>query len=304
MTQRLWLSVAIFVVVTAVVSAVGFWLHVHFAIAYWVFDLGSFGPLAGGLAVLALNKPLRLGARWVPGLGFNSQVIRRTVLMIAVALAIVLTCVQFYSFFRWRMKPIDLPDVPHPLAMPGDSATIVAFVALAMLIGLVMQEFGFRTVLEPTIRRGQGVVVTGVIVGVIWGLWAWPAWQAALQRFDRTGALVGLVLFLGAHFVMTISVSVMFVIFHRKMNYGHWVSAVAFRLVYGLGFFLILDEEQGQWQAMFAISLACAAAAAVGLYYYRRAVLAERVRPARDQNAGPGGSDGAVPLERSSQRPD
>ena len=74
--QRVGVLLAVFVVVTAAVSAVGFWLHHHFAIAYWVFDLGSFGPLAGGLAVLALNRRLGLGARWVPGLGFNVQVVR------------------------------------------------------------------------------------------------------------------------------------------------------------------------------------------------------------------------------------
>jgi len=297
--QRVGVLLAVFVVVTAAVSAVGFWLHHHFAIAYWVFDLGSFGPLAGGLAVLALNRRLGLGARWVPGLGFNVQVVRRVVLAAATALAIVLSCVQFYTFFRWRMKPIDLPLVPHPLALPGDSLTIILLVALGMLIGLALQEFGFRTVLQPSLRSRFGVVLSGVIVGVVWGTWAWPAWAGVLDRFGRTGDALGLLLFLAAHYGMTIAVSVFLATLHSNMRFGHWASAVAFRLVYGLGFFLILDEEQGMWQPMFAISLACVAAAAVSLYYYRRAALAERARSARDKNMDPAEPGGAPPLERS-----
>ena len=293
MKQRIGLGVAVFVVVTFAVSAVGFWAHHHFAIAYWVFDLGSFGPFAGGLAVLLVNRRLHLGARWVPGLGFNVQVVRRSVLAGAIALAIVLSCVQFYTFFRWRMKPIDLPMVPHPLALPGDSGTIFLLVALGMLIGLTLQEFGFRTVLQPTLRTRYSVPVTGVIVGVIWGTWSWPAWQSVLQRFDRTGGPLGLVLFLGAHYVMTISISLLLVALHNnRMNSGQWASAVAFRLLFSLGFFLILDEEQGMWQPMFAISLACAAAAAVSLYYYRRAALAQRGWSARDKDVDPAASGG------------
>lgn len=300
MNRRIGSAIAVFVVATLVVSAAAYWVHYRFAIAYWVFDLGSFGPFLGGLAVLALNRRLGLGARWVPGEGFNVQLVRRSVLGAAIALAIVLTCVQFYTFFRWRMKPIDLPEIPHPLALPGDSGTIFGLVALGMLIGLVLQEFGFRTVLQPTLRPQLGVLRTAVVIGVIWGTWAWPAWQGVLGRFGRTGDFLGLLLFLAAHYVMTISVSLILILLHSRMRSGHWASAVAFRLVFGLGFFLILDEEQGMWQPMFAISLACAAAASVGLYYYRRAALAERARSARNKNVAetePGGA----PLTRSSR---
>ncbi|MDO5682212.1 MAG: hypothetical protein Q4G46_05215 [Propionibacteriaceae bacterium] len=299
MKQRIGLMLAVFSVVTAVVSAVGFWLHARFAIAYWVVDLGSLGPFAGGLAVLMLNRRLNLGARWVPGLGFNVQVVRRVVLAVAIALAIVLSCVQFYTFFRWRMKPIELPLVPHPLALPGDSLTILVLVGVGMTIGLILQEFGFRTVLQPSLRERYSVLTTSVIIGLIWGTWSWPAWQAALDRFGRTGSVLVLLLFLVFHYAMTITVSLLFVTMHSNMRTGHWASAVAFRLVYGLGFFLILDEEQAMWQPMFAISLACALAAGVSFYYYRRAALAERGRPARDKNADPAEPGGVPPRVRS-----
>lgn len=283
--QRIGLTLAIFIGVTAVVSAIGFWLHVHYAIAYWVFNLGSFGPLAGGLAVLALNRPLGLGARWVPGLGFNSQVVRRTLLITGVALAIVLACVQFYTFFRWQMKPIDLPLVPHPLALPGDVGTIFGLVALGMLIGLIMEEFAWRTVLQPTLRQRYNVLTTGVVLGAIWATWSWPAWQGAITRLMAEKSVLEFILFLAGHYVTCVAISLILVVLHARMRVGHWVSAVVFRLIFGLGFFLILDEEAGRWQAMFAISLACSAAAAVGLYYYRRAALAQRARTARDQSA-------------------
>lgn len=283
--QRIWLTLAVFVAVAYAVSAVGFWLHHRFAIAYWVFDLGSFGPFLGGLAVLVLNRRLSLGASWMPGSGFNVQLIRRTVLMAAVALAIVLACVQFYTFFRWRMKPVDLPLLPHPLTLPGDSATIFGLVALGMVIGLMLQEFGWRTVLEPTLRRRYDVVTTAVMVGLVWGTWSWPVWAAGLTRLFGPGTVVDFVVYLAGHYVVTISVSLLLVIVHEGMQTGHWVSSVAFRLIFGLGLFLILDEEQGRWQPMFAISLACATAAAVSFYYYRRAALARRARAVREPDA-------------------
>lgn len=302
MNQRIGLTLAIFVGVTFAVSAIGFWLHHHYAIAYWVFDLGSFGPFFGGLAVLLLNRRLQLGARWTPGLGFNVQLIRRTVLAAGVALAIVLTCVQFYTFFRWRMKPIDLAELPHPLALPGASGTIFGLVALGMLVGLILQEFGWRTVLEPTLRRRYNVITTGLVIGAIWGTWSWPVLQAGLTRLVGPGSPLEFVLFLAGHYVITISVSLLLVIVHKRMRTGHWVSSVAFRLVFGLGFFLILDEEQGRWQAMFAISLACATAAAVGLYYYRRAALAQRARLARDAEANRASAGATADVSGSSQR--
>lgn len=292
--QRTGLMVGVFVAVTAVVSIVGFWLQHRYAIAWWAFNLGSFGPFAGGLAVLMLNRRLALGAVWRPGLGLSVQLIRRSLLMAGVALAIVLACVQFYTFFRWQMKPIDLARVPHPLAMPGDVATIFGFVALAMLIGLTLEEFGWRTVLEPSLRQRYPVVTTAVVVGVIWASWSWPVWQAGLGRYAMQGSLLELGLFLLCHYVICVSVSLILVLVHNRMRIGNWACAVAFRLVFGLGFFLILDEEQGRWQPMFAISLTSALAALVGLYYYRRAVVANRPRPARDRSS-------AVPVPNDSE---
>jgi hypothetical protein len=291
-TQRTGPMVAVFIVVTGVVSVVGFWLQQRYAIAWWAFNLGSFGPFAGGLAVLALNRRLALGAVWRPGLGLSVQIIRRSLLMAGVALAIVLACVQFYTFFRWQMKPVDLPLVPHPLALPGDVGTIFGFIALAMLVGFTLEEFGWRTVLEPSLRQNYPVVTTAVMVGVIWGTWSWPVWQGGLRRYAERGSLVEVALFLLAHYVICISVSLLMVLVHNRMRIGNWACAVAFRLVFGLGFFLILDEELGRWQPMFAISLSCTAAALVGLYYYHRAVLANRARSARDQpSAEPDSSD-------------
>lgn len=274
---------AVFAGVTGVVSVIGFWLQHRYAIAWWAFNLGSFGPFAGGLAVLALNRRLGLGARWRPGFGLSVQLVRRSLLMAGVALAIVLTCVQFYTFFRWRMKPVELPLIPHPLALPGDVGTILGFVALAMLVGFALEEFGWRTVLQPSLRQHYPVVTTAVLVGVLWGTWSWPVWQAGFARFTGAGTLLELGLYLTAHYVICIAVSLLMVLVHNRMRVGMWACAVAFRLVFGLGFFLILDEELGRWQPMFAISLACVAAALVGLHYYRRAVPAQRTRPVRDQ---------------------
>lgn len=257
-----------------------YWLQARFEIATWVFDLGSIGPFLGGLVALLVSRGLRLPLRWVPGLGFNVQVVRRSVLAAGAAVAIVLLAVQFYGFFHWPMKPIDLAGVPYPLALPGDSGTIFGFVALGMLIGCILEEFGWRTILEPTLLPRLGVLGTGIAVGVIWGAWQWPFWQALLQRQSTNPSRMQGLLYTGSHFAAAIAVSVILVVLHQRMRRGQWVAAVAFRLVYGLGFFLILDEELGRWQPMFAIATCTALAAAVGYYNHWRRARTKRIRPA------------------------
>ena len=277
---RVLLAAAIFVIATYLISIPLYWLQGRFEIATWVFNLGTLGPFLGGLVALLVCRGLRLPLRWVAGLGFNVQVVRRSILAAAAALAIVLLAVQFYGFFHWQMKPIDLAGVPYPLAMPGDSGTIFGFIAIGLLIGCILEEFGWRTILEPTLLPKLGVLGTGIVVGVIWGLWQWPFWLALMQRQSTNPSRMQALLYTGSHFVAAIAVSLILVVIHQRMRHGHWAAAVAFRWVYGIGFFLILDEELGRWQPMFAIAACSALAAAVGYYYHWRRTRTKRVRPA------------------------
>ncbi|NNG19022.1 hypothetical protein HJ590_05425 [Naumannella sp. ID2617S] len=286
--RSVWMAAAVFLIATALFSIPLFWIQQHFRIATWVFNLGSIAPVLGGLVALALRRPLRLPLLWLPGGGFDVQVVRRTIVGIGAALAILLLVVQFYGFFRWGLRPTELSELPHPLAMPDDTGTIFGFVALGLLVGVTLEEFGWRTILEPTLNQKLGVLATGIAVGVCWGLWQWPVWQSLIDRQESNPSRMQALLYAGSHMVVAVAVSLILVIIHQRMRRGRWASSVAFRVVFGLGFFLILDEESGRWQPMFAIAACSAGVAAVGYFYHWRGERVRRANAERRRQAASG----------------
>lgn len=270
--SRLFQAVALFVVVTYAVSAVLYVVQRLTHLETYVFYLPSIGPLVGGLVALAVRDRLDLPIKWVPGLGFNIQVIRRSVLLIGVAIAIVMLCVQMYSFLRWNMKPARLDLIHYPGLVDEYVPPVFALICLGILVGVAMEEFGWRTVLEPTLRQAMPVWKTALVTGLIWSGWQWTVFGPVLNRWRHDGGIVVIAAYLFFWLVTQIAISMILVLAHNKMRRGNWVAAVAFRFVYGVGFFLILDEEVGRWQAMWAISMACLICAAVGYYYYWRSL--------------------------------
>lgn len=269
---KLGTAVALFVVVTYAVSGVLYAVQQVTHLKSYVFYLPTIGPLVGGLVVLALRGRLKLPVKWVPGLGFNVQVIRRTVLLSGVAVAIVMLCVQIYSFLRWNMKPVRLDEIHYPGLADKYVPPVFALICLGILVGVALEEFGWRTVLEPTLRQSFPVWKTALFTGLIWSGWQWSVLGPVLNRWNHDGGIVVIAAYLFFWLVAQISISMILVLAHNKMRLGHWVAATAFRFIYAIGFFLILDEEVGRWQAMWAMSMACAIAAGVGYYYYWRAL--------------------------------
>lgn len=51
---------------------------------------------------------------------------------------------------------------------------ILAGVVTGLMFGGIMEELGWTGFAVPTLRRRYGVVTTGLIVGVLWGVWHFP----------------------------------------------------------------------------------------------------------------------------------
>lgn len=60
-------------------------------------------------------------------------------------------------------------DVSH--THPGALTHSFVLIAVAQFVGACGEEFGWRYFLTPYLRTRYGVLTTGTIVGVLWGLW-------------------------------------------------------------------------------------------------------------------------------------
>ncbi|WP_460768456.1 hypothetical protein [Mariniluteicoccus flavus] len=283
--DRTWAAVAVFVLATALATAPLWWLQTRLDIAWWVFSLPSAAPAFGALVTLALRRPLGLAAVWLPGFGFNIQVVRRCILLLALGAGIVLGCVQFATMLRWPKRPIVLEQVPYPFSLPGDLSTMLLLLGLGFFLMAGLEELGWRSLLQPTLRRTHGVLVTGLVTGLLWGLMQPELYVRALERWRLRPVMTEVGMFVIAHVAAAVALSWLIALGQQRMKHGQWLSAVAIRWVLSMGFFLWFDEELGRWQPMVVIAFVMTCFAAVGLYYHWRGLRARAVRAAGGQPA-------------------
>lgn len=270
--NRTWRAVAVFVVATLAATAVLWWVQRTADIAWWVFDLTSAAPAIGAGITLALRRPLDLAVLWRPGFGFNIQSLRRSILLGALGVGIILGCVQFASMMRWSMRPTDLATVPYPFTRPDDVTTMLFMLGISWFVMAGLQELGWRSLLQPTLRSAYGPLVAGVGTGLVWGLLNPLTYAAAMTRWAQRPVVTEVGLFLIASVAANVGLSLLIMLGQQRMRRGHWISAVTIRWVLMFGFFLIFDEELGRWQPQFSIAIVLWCFAAVGLYYHLRGV--------------------------------
>lgn len=268
--QRVWLAVMVFVVATYAFTAVLFPVQTALGLTREEFNLISVAPLAGTLVTLALRKRLRLGVRFVPGFGISPQMIRRTLLMLALGVGVILLCVQFYTWFRWPLRPAKVALTRFFGFEPPSAAIALLIVGLTVLIAMMCEEIGWRALLEPTVRQVTSVLGAAGVVALIWGLWQWPVLLSVIARWQQRPKLVEVGLFLAAYAVSVYAISLLMVVVHNRMRKGQWLAAVAFRWAYALGTILLFDEERARWQPMGTIAASCVIVAALGFAYYWR----------------------------------
>jgi membrane protease YdiL (CAAX protease family) len=81
------------------------------------------------------------------------------------------------------ISPVFLPRI----VTADDKASLLLVSLAAGLAGPVFEELGWTGFAIPRLRRGYGVLATGLIVGVLWGVWHVPSqvWYSG----DASGAL-------------------------------------------------------------------------------------------------------------------
>jgi len=69
------------------------------------------------------------------------------------------------------ISPIFLPSI---LTAADGVSLILSSIVTGLIFGGLMEELGWTGFAVPTLRRRYGVFATGLIVGVLWGVWHFP----------------------------------------------------------------------------------------------------------------------------------
>lgn len=277
--KLLWVLV-LFAVITYGLSAVLYLVQMKLHLPLWVFNLASVGPFLGALVAWLVGRRLDWPVRLTAKQGLSPALIRRWMVTAFLAVSILLLAVQAYTFVRWGLKPRRLDRMTHPLALPQDQTTLFLLVLAGFAVSLALEEFAWRVFLQPTLHRFFNTFITAAIVAVAWAGFQFPQFLSGiLERHNKYPGWHLVILFAAAYLVALFGQSMILMLSLQKMKRGQWVAAWCFRFVYAVGFWLILDEETGRWQAMGVIALASVAGAAAAYYYWNRSELPWPTRP-------------------------
>ena len=124
-----------------------------------IVQLNQFGPAVGVLAVLLVWR------RWRPplatGFGLSRHVLIGLVVLVVLAgviFAVFVGLTELAGVSRHGIRPEQLP---YPFWL----------ILAAQLIGACGEEFGWRCFLQPYLRVRFGVLSSGTLVGLLWGVW-------------------------------------------------------------------------------------------------------------------------------------
>jgi membrane protease YdiL (CAAX protease family) len=121
---------------------------------------------AGFRELLSRLLRRRAGARW-----YAAALLTAPLLMTAVLLALSVT------------SPVFLPGI----FASGDKGTLLLSGITAGLLVGIFEELGWTGFAMPRLRQRYGVFATGLIMGVLWGMWHFPL-------FSGSGSSLGTVL--------------------------------------------------------------------------------------------------------------
>jgi membrane protease YdiL (CAAX protease family) len=187
--------------------------------AYGLVVLAAFGPAIGALAAFAFHRQTLAGL--MPAAVTTRQVIAHLVLGVAASAA----------FFGLVVGMVALLG-GAPLWQTDVAGFPFALVVVGLLAGALLQEIGWRGVLQPLIERMTSRLVATILVGAVWGFWV-----VQLLPIDNTFAAVTSVV------VATVLLSILLGHFGNgsplqrvlAATIVHWLVAVAFVLVAGYG---------------------------------------------------------------------
>lgn len=145
----------------------------------------------------------------------------------------------------------EMPALERPYELP------VAFVFILLLGGPLQEEFGWRGFLLDKLQETYSALTSGIVSGLVWGLWHLPLFFMPRQEFYYNRPIWGLLL-------STTLVAILFVwvynntghsifamlIFHTTFNFSHYVFPALSSDTAGLTLFLLLFVTIGivLWQ--------------------------------------------------------
>ena len=251
-----WAAVGCQMVLSVVFAFALYAAQSSLGFGYWALNLAAFGPLLAAGVTLMIGRAVGWPMLCRPGLSFDLRGLRRSFALLCAGAGIAAICVHVYSWLKWPLKHALVEQRPHPLLSRfADPAWLVIWVALGLVVTALASEFGWRAVMQPTMRQRVGVVGTGAFIGVGTALTQVPWLAGMLRRYQVFGQELDLVLYLIFLLVAMIAMSVVVTATLDPMEGGRWVAGAAFAWALHMGMFLINDEEWGRWQGVASMAI-------------------------------------------------
>ncbi|HEV7712320.1 MAG TPA: CPBP family intramembrane glutamic endopeptidase, partial [Asanoa sp.] len=198
-----------------------------------IIELVQFAPALGVVAVLLVWRPATRP-------GGSGPIAPQLLTVAALGAGIFGAVVAAYALLG--------EDVSY--THPGALTHSFALIAVAQFVGACGEEFGWRWFLTPYLRTRYGVLTTGTVVGLLWGVW-----HAQVFAVGPAYAV--------AFLISTIAMSIILTILLEGAGNHRLLVAGSFHAVVNLGLLLLLREESGDAVAMTTFAGACVLAAFV-----------------------------------------
>ena len=201
------------------------------------------------MTVLLFRRSTRWRFQFVPGTFTGHGVLRIGVAVAAAGILLLLTVALCAA------AGIAIPVTGLSTAGPPVAALLVA-----QFVGACGEELGWRCFLQPTVGTRTGPVTTGVVVGLIWGLW--HVQVIALGPW-----------YLLAFLAATIGMSIVLALLLHSRGAPDLLVAGLFHFLINVGLLVVLDEESGNAAPEIAFGVAAvvvAGCAATVRYLYLR----------------------------------
>lgn len=137
--------------------------------------------------------------------------------------------------------------VPMTRLSPVAPSTVALFAA--QFAGACGEELGWRCLLQPTVGATAGPFTTGIVVGLIWGLW-----HVQLVAFGPVYVL--------AFLAGTVGMSILLAVLLRAPGTLNLFAAGLFHFIINISLRMVLDEETGHTAPMVTFGVAALVMAA------------------------------------------
>lgn len=220
--RRLALSLVIFYIFASLFALILGMLQPYLPLDSEIMQMTQIGPaLAFFLVYFIFRKDIHRFLH--KSFYFNRQTAK--VLIFCSILTIILFSIVIFilSSLDEPIGQINISNLSNPFFI----------ILIGQIIGATFEEIGWRLYMQPAFEQFYTPIISGVITGLLWGLWH-------IHYFTLFGLLFGC-----AFLVFTISLSVILAILFTSISSGHLLTAGFFHFIVNIGLLLFFREEQG-----------------------------------------------------------